>query len=187
MVRTRSGARALCVRVKSVETFRVLTRKVDVSSDDVARMAEVARSGSCIFNPNKRRYQREIEHSEGVVQRVLELLGEEGMLEGRTVGPVVSLHSLAGCEQQQFHTDYDKHLVRKAEAKPLGVLVALEDETSLVLQDRVVLLGAGDVLVFDGDLVHAGAAYEHGNTRLHLYLDVPCVHRAHNTTYFCDE
>ena len=33
-------------------------------------------------------------------------------------------------------------------------------------------LNCGDMLVFRGDLVHAGAAFDQLNVRLHAYLDV---------------
>ena len=36
-------------------------------------------------------------------------------------------------------------------------------------------LRAGDLLVFDGDCVHAGSAYTTTNTRVHCYLD-SCTH-----------
>ena len=46
-----------------------------------------------------------------------------------------------------------------------------------------VQLEAGDILLFDGDVVHAGAAYAEKNTRLHVYLDLPGVaeHEANGT------
>ena len=39
------------------------------------------------------------------------------------------------------------------------------------------LLQPGDVLLFDGYTVHAGASYAKPNTRLFVYLDVPGVVR----------
>ena len=60
--------------------------------------------------------------------------------------------------------------------KPRGVLWALRDGTRLMLAGAEgvaieVTLSAGEVLIFDGDLVHAGAAYPHEqNTRVHMYL-----------------
>ena len=48
---------------------------------------------------------------------------------------------------------------------------------------RMICLEPGDVLVFDGDVVHAGAAYRAPNTRVHVYLDVPSVKREHDRTY----
>ena len=48
----------------------------------------------------------------------------------------------------------------------------------------VVRLAPGDVLVFDGDVAHAGASYCECNLRLHTYLDVPEVVRERDHTWF---
>ena len=67
--------------------------------------------------------------------------------------------------------------------KPASVILALEDGARLWVRDedgrteREIVLRAGDVLVFDGDVAHAGAAYLSANTRVHVYLDVPSVVR----------
>ena len=43
--------------------------------------------------------------------------------------------------------------------------------TSVEACDKVLLeLEQGDVLVFRGDMVHAGAAYESRNVRMHVYV-----------------
>ena len=46
-----------------------------------------------------------------------------------------------------------------------------------------VLLDKGDILVFRGDLVHAGSSYKDDNIRIHAYLDSPVVPRDKNTTF----
>ena len=38
---------------------------------------------------------------------------------------------------------------------------------------RSTCLNAGDVVIFRGDLVHTGAAYDACNLSLHLYVDSP--------------
>ena len=48
----------------------------------------------------------------------------------------------------------------------------------------VVALGPGDILVFEGDVAHAGAWYTSLNTRVHLYLDVPGLAREADVTWF---
>jgi len=63
-------------------------------------------------------------------------------------------------------------------------MVALEDGTRIDVWPRAIgfdfpdpihchqlQLNRGDVLVFRGDLVHAGAASEHCNTRVHCFLE----------------
>jgi hypothetical protein len=67
---------------------------------------------------------------------------------------------------------------------PLAAMVALMDDTYLdvwpeairfdqtnVFQCQRVLLKAGDVLVFRGDLAHAGADFSQFNLRVHSYLE----------------
>jgi len=45
-------------------------------------------------------------------------------------------------------------------------------------------LNAGDMLIFRGDLVHGGAAFDKLNVRVHFYLDVPGEERTSNTTNY---
>ena len=97
--------------------------------------------------------------------------------------PVV-LHSSPMCKQQPWHYDYDPEEVRAASIKPLGVLVALQDNTRFETRRKTHILSRGDVLVFRGDVVHAGAAYDTENTRMHTYLDVDAVKRPTNRTWF---
>jgi hypothetical protein len=48
---------------------------------------------------------------------------------------------------------------------------------------HTVELAAGDVIIFRGDLVHAGSPYEKHNVRIHAYLDHPTVSRPPNRTW----
>lgn len=180
MVRTRSAVRCEAAPVPSVGV-RVLRGAVDVGVDDLLRLTALAYEGAPIFNPDSLRLQRTLAPDDPLVRRLLSALGE--LASGRLVGPAVVLHSLAGCERQPMHTDYDPEDVRRCACKPLGVLLALQDETALLRPGGRVELAAGDVVVFDGDAPHAGAEYTEANTRVHLYLDSPGVHRPTNTTY----
>ena len=63
---------------------------------------------------------------------------------------------------------------------PLALLYALQDDTPLHVFDRfsdeshILLLMRGELLVFRGDLGHAGAAYGgEANERVHAYVDSP--------------
>ena len=47
-----------------------------------------------------------------------------------------------------------------------------------------IYLDQGDCLVFDGDCVHAGSAYDYDNVWLHVYLDVIDIKRGKNYTRF---
>lgn len=99
----------------------------------------------------------------------------------------VALYSAKGCQEQAVHADYDPN---KQGCPGLGVLVALEDDTALYvwpgshsmdwvnkktlpvpIKKKTVLLDRGDLLVFHGHLLHAGAEYvKKSNTRLHCFV-----------------
>jgi hypothetical protein len=81
---------------------------------------------------------------------------------------------------------------------PLGCLIALEEGASFVIWPRSirsnyvkdsinVVLRPGDIIVFRGDLVHAGAAYQETNHRIHCYLDSSRRKRPTNQTFFPDQ
>ena len=62
----------------------------------------------------------------------------------------------------------------------LVMLIALQDGTKLETypfdmdgEMEVVKLNAGDIFVFRGDLIHAGAEYTSPNYRIHFYIDSP--------------
>lgn len=62
---------------------------------------------------------------------------------------------------------------------PLAAIVALQDGTRLHVwsfdtgKEEAVTLDEGDVIVFRGDLGHAGSEYDEENWRLHIYIDSP--------------
>ena len=97
------------------------------------------------------------------------------------------MHSRKGCLQQGWHTDYDPTAVAQRRRKPRSAILALEAGARLwVVVNGVaveVQLEVGDILLFDGDVVHAGAAYAKANTRLHVYLDVRGVEHEANGTF----
>jgi hypothetical protein len=117
----------------------------------------------------------------------------EQFLPGLQTHHWVALHSEAGCQAQGAHADYDPF---QAACPGVGVLFALEDDTAIYvwpgshrldwqeagdpptdrppLAKHRVRLDRGDLLVFDGRLVHAGADYPHrSNVRLHCFASAP--------------
>ena len=114
------------------------------------------------------------------------------------------LISEPGCRQQVPHCDYDPSTIQNVpvEKIPRGVILALQDNTSIEVWDtarvhervynvrtsdqKTIEIQKGDVVFFDGDLVHAGSAYETKNTRLHVYLDSNLVLRPKNRTFRLD-
>jgi hypothetical protein len=104
----------------------------------------------------------------------------------------VILKSLAGCDEQQPHTDYNVETIKDITDPtcfPLLVLMALMPETYLDIWDlngihRKLVMDEGDVLIFRADLIHGGSSYEKENIRIHAYLDSPIVKRIPNRTWF---
>jgi len=104
----------------------------------------------------------------------------------------VILKSLAGCNKQQPHTDYNLETIKNISdptCVPLLVLVALMPETYLDIWDlnrihRKLVMDEGDVVIFRADLIHGGSSYAKENIRIHAYLDSPVVERIPNRTWF---
>ena len=165
---------------KKISIFRKL---ITISNDTLERMAAYAMDGNPVFNPDDLRLQRHIRKTHSFVKQVTIALMEKKLLENRRVGSVVVMHSKAGCKRQAWHTDYDPRTLENAKTKPMGVILALQAVTFFATPHKTYELGAGDVLCFDGDVVHAGAAYEMENTRMHMYLDVDAVQRQKNRTW----
>ena len=72
--------------------------------------------------------------------------------------------------------------------KPKGVFWAIEEGSRLMVvgpagESVEVHLEKGEVLIFDGDLVHAGAAYVESNVRVHVYLYASGMPKPNGNTY----
>ena len=167
-------------------TVQLLRRVVDVKSS-VERFRKIAMRGSHIFNPDKLRRQGPVRKSDAIVRKAIEVMKQRKIMGRRHyLGGAVALHSAPGCQQQMWHVDYDPDELRAKRVKPMGVILALENETRFVTPSTVYDMNKGDMLCFDGDDVHAGAAYDRSNTRLHMYIDVSNVERKKNRTWLVD-
>ena len=111
---------------------------------------------------------------------------------GRELAEVNNICSRPPCKQQKVHYDYNPdHVESLAPArKPRSAMLSLMWGTRLVVYDivleRLVLvpIPPGCILLFDGDVAHAGAAYHALNTRVHVYMDAEGVDRASDYTWF---
>ena len=118
------------------------------------------------------------------------MLQEAGFSKGYSLSEFNVIHSLPGCVAQRMHWDYDPAVVRYKRRKPCSAILALSDAARLYVRDThldmevTVLIPPGAILIFDGDIAHAGASYAGPNTRVHLYLDVPGVARDQDYTWF---
>jgi hypothetical protein len=114
---------------------------------------------------------------------------------------MVLLRSDPGCGPQLVHTDYTQTGLRMArdDCMPLGCVIGLMKDTAFdlwpgaircfdaprdgrVFRHKRVILQPGDFLVFRGDLVHGGAAFDNFNIHIHIFLDVRGVLRNENDT-----
>ena len=127
---------------------------------------------------------------EEVATALLRALRESGELDERSRGEINALDSLPGCRQQRLHWDFNPDLCEGLPRKPASVILGMQRGARLMVRDEranatvPIVLGPGDVLVFEGDVAHAGAAYCVRNTRVHVYLDVPGVPRERDLTWF---
>lgn len=126
---------------------------------------------------------------------------------------MVVLRSDPGCADQRSHTDYTKQdlLRRKRQRRdllvndmrmPLASVVAVMPNTFFdvwpgaidcfgqgngrVFSHLRLVLNPGDLLIFRGDLVHGGAAFDTFNIRIHTYMDLETVRRTKDTTFYMD-
>ena len=131
-----------------------------------------------IFNPDKKRSQRLLPSTNFFLQSIIvPALDRLGFLRCRRVGQAFVLSSKKGCRPQPFHVDFAPLSFHGLRRKPLACLFALEKEgTEFWCVEKGVekhlSLKQGEFVVFDGDLIHAGAAYAKKNVRIHLYIDV---------------
>lgn len=164
--------------------IKIKRAALSVNDGDVIRIRKaLKRGGRRIFNPDAKRTQAALRQTDTLIARLKTALSKMKLLDNRTITQAVVLHSSAMCKQQQWHYDYDPKVMRDMRVKPLGVILALQDGTKFETVTCTHTLCKGDILVFGGDVVHAGAAYDKENTRVHAYLDVANVKRVRNRTW----
>ena len=150
---------------------------------------------------DRKRTQLKVDASEEIGLALLKALHRCGELHGRNHREVNVIQSQPACKTQELHWDYDPDLVRNLRrrarrgrkvVKPASAMLALQTGTCLHVRDErrnqtvTVPIGPGDLLMFDGDVAHHGAAYASLNTRVHMYLDVDGVEREADVTWFPD-
>jgi len=119
----------------------------------------------------------------------------------------VALKSVPGGEEQDPHRDFPAVEIGEARKKntiQAGLIIGLTENTNLVLYPKCfamadprrrteVVFGAGDCVVFRGDLIHCGASFTELNYRIHCVLTVKGIkwrndvtEFAASTTYKCE-
>ena len=110
----------------------------------------------------------------------------------------VVLRSLAGDEEQETHSDFPSFETSMCNAiydhaVQGGFIAGLMNNSSLIVYEscfgafaqskrKVIKFGKGDCVIFRGDLVHAGAAYDKINYRVHAVLTVKGIKWDDNAT-----
>jgi len=156
---------------------------IKVTAHELKHLKIHALKGNNVFNPDNKRYQN-ILSTHRIKKKLREFLIEHKWLRNRSMGTTVVMHSKAQCAKQHWHTDFDPDMCKSAQVKPLGVLFALQDNTSLNIHKRKKIdLKRGEMLLFSGDVIHAGSHYDNENTRIHIYLDSNEVKRQRNKTF----
>lgn len=166
-----------------------------------------------IFNSDAKRWQVHLNPANHpLVAHAIETLHRDALPPNQRITDGVLLVSLPGCKRQRRHCDYLPTTFKRDDKRfPCGAVFASESRTRLRVwpgtHDHIrhslpppslrfssfdLLLEKGDVLLFRGDLVHAGSAYPakqfaHGHARVHLYVDVVGGERERNTTFFPDD
>lgn len=158
-------------------TWKVWKNAIPICQSDIQRQRKYLKShAEVVFNPNSKRRQATIPETDSLLAKLQSRLGP--MLGNHTLQTPVVLQSLTGCKQQQWHMDYDDK-----NTTGFGMLLALQNGTRLETRECTIHLKQGDLLIFNGDLVHAGSWYDCENLRIHAYLDVVGGHRRANSTY----
>jgi hypothetical protein len=98
--------------------------------------------------------------------------------DGVTVLRCVVQHDATGtmrtCSMQRRHCDraHEGSLAEKPLAQiPVSVVWAVQDGTTMVVEERRVAIPTGCFMLFRGDVCHRGDAYDRVHTRVHVYLD----------------
>ena len=115
-----------------------------------------------------------------VIRKVVDILKKEALIMGPDQMLVLGrgasfIQTPVGCIKQVQHTDFDiedLHVTSKR-AKPCSIWVALQDNSGLYINGRLIHAQAGDVIVFSGDCLHNGAESLSQNANFRLFAYVP--------------
>lgn len=144
--------------------------------------------GARIFNggqQDNKRWQIELDTSPTLVpiHTAIDTIMSQSLVERAGWSTLISED---GCDKQTYHSDYNRN--HSLVASCFGVIVALMKSTRFYILEQepwtrdtypetLVIMNPGDVLVFRGDCLHAGADYVERNTRVHYYFDCIAARR----------
>jgi len=181
--------------------YKVYKKAFTFSPDLEKYIISKARQGDPIFNNrdgedkdnDNKRIQYDLENSEPItkhisskLQDIIEHFGYKG-----TVNDPVILKSYAYCKRQRLHRDYDLLQLQKIDESeyPHGIIVGISNNCRFIvspdgLSRKYVHFDKGDVVIFRGDTIHAGAEYHTENIRMHAYVDTESHDRIKNETFY---
>jgi len=116
---------------------------------------------------------------------------EEGEDSQALASLTVFMRSLPGCGKQKTHVDRANKDDPEAltdlplGSVPLSVIWAIEDGTTILVHGKRYEVPRNHLLIFRGDLCHAGDEYQRRNTRIHAYLDLADGRFISPWTTFC--
>jgi len=181
------------------EGFVVLRNAVLIREPLLEKIQNATKKSRAIFNDNDHEGQDRLRKQASIALCPRDLPGFERVIQMVSSSPDslnmewVVLESLPGCQRQGAHVDYipsTKKARHENTAISHGCLLAVQDGTKLDVWPRAhrilvrdyshdhgaierctISLAKGDAVVFRADCVHAGAAYDEYNVRLHCYMD----------------
>ena len=177
--------------------YIVLPQFIKVPTEVLDDMTiQVKNKGNPIFGVDLKRHQCNLSYKNQNVKEFMRTLNGkvQNIYKGNPYyirSNWVVLRSKPGSKRQQPHQDYEpsKKLSECPNDKyPLAIICALMDGTTLNVWDKdekekIQHLNKGDILIFRGDLIHAGSAYENENIRMHCYIDSTLIPRTPNRTH----
>jgi hypothetical protein len=189
--------------------YAVLRNWITIPTRELVAFQKRAADAEPIFNGHGRndRHRRQLSlrpRDGSWLSTVRARLAADHAATGHAPTGFVLLVSDPGCARQAAHQDYvpTETLLATPDAEmPLLFLLALDPDTTLdvwpgshrfrdtgttdSIERETLRLEPGDAVLFRGDLIHAGSAYETAtpNHRIHVYLDHPSNPRAPNRTW----
>ena len=189
--------------------YFVLRTAIEISPEEYSDLVAYSKpKNSPIFNysatrkSDGKRLQSNIPRKNPVFKRILSLC--KSVLPKTLPNNPVIITSFAGCQEQAPHCDWNVFDFSgdDCDGCPYGFLLCIDETCELVVwesshltvrlsqideerlpEKKRIYLKRGDVLIFRGDLIHAGASYETENIRLHCYLDPTGTNRGSNQTF----
>tara|TARA_Y100000389_G_scaffold145103_1_gene143560 strand:- start:463 stop:1065 length:603 start_codon:yes stop_codon:yes gene_type:complete len=186
--------------MRLITNYKVFKKVVDIPDYMSSYIYQESKKGDPIFN-NKydensgdgKRSQYDFNCKIGIhfKQILRKFIKTKGFLKHKHyIKDLVIVRSEPFCKRQKLHIDYDMDKLRnmKKNNYPYGMIVGVSNNSRFLIsnnQNRIktIYINKGDVIIFRGDLVHAGAEYYSENVRLHAYIDSVKYKREKNITY----